>query len=104
MPEHSEHVVPKKTYYLVGAALIALMVLTAILSRVPMPGELNTLIALTIAGIKALLVLLFFMHLKYEKPPLNAVVLFAGLFWLVLLMGLSMTDYPFRAIFGVPGH
>jgi len=100
----AEHVVPKKTYFLVGAALIALMVLTAILSRVSMPGELNTVIALAIAGIKALLVILFFMHLKYETPRLNAFVLFAGLFWLLLLMGLSMTDYSFRAILGAPGH
>ncbi|HXZ79825.1 MAG TPA: cytochrome C oxidase subunit IV family protein [Terriglobales bacterium] len=100
----SEHIVPKKTYFVVGASLIVLMIITAILSRVPMPGELNTLIALTIAGIKALLVLLFFMHLKYETPRLNAFVLFAGLFWLLLLLGLSMTDYPFRAVFGAPGH
>ena len=44
----SEHIVPKKTYYIVWALLMGLMVLTAILSRVAMPGELNTIIALAI--------------------------------------------------------
>jgi cytochrome c oxidase subunit 4 len=100
----SEHVSSAKIYWIVWAALMTLMVLTAVLSKVPMPGELNTIIALAIAAVKATLVLLFFMHLKYESYKFSAVVFAAGLFWLILLFGLSMVDYATRVKLGVPGH
>lgn len=99
----AEHVVPRKTYVLVWVALMVLMILTALLSRVNL-GEASTVVALAIAGIKALLVVLYFMHLRYESSKISAVVLFAGLFWLGLLMALSMTDYLSRGAIGVPGH
>jgi cytochrome c oxidase subunit 4 len=83
---------------------MALMVLTAFLSRVPMGREVNTIIALIIATIKATLVLLFFMHLKYESYKLSAVVFAAGLFWLLIFFGLSLVDYATRVRLGVPGH
>jgi cytochrome c oxidase subunit 4 len=88
----------------VWAILMALMVLTAILSRVPMGREVNTIIALVIAAIKASLVLLFFMHLKYEDYKLSAVVFVAGFFWLLIFFGLTLTDYLSRHLTGVPGH
>ncbi|MGZ4813837.1 MAG: cytochrome C oxidase subunit IV family protein [Terriglobales bacterium] len=101
MSEHISHI---KTYWIVWFTLMVLMVLTVILSRVPMPGPLNTLIALAIAAAKATLVLMFFMHLKYESYVLSAVVFVAGLFWLVIFFGLTLTDYLTRATLGVPGH
>ncbi len=100
----SEHVLPVKTYFLVFVALMALMILTAFLSTVPMGRELNTVIALIIAAIKATLVLLFFMHLKYESYVLSTVVFVAGLFWLLIFFGLTLTDYLTRATLGVPGR
>lgn len=99
----AEHVVPRKTYVLVWVALMVLMILTALLSRINL-GDASTVVALGIAGIKALLVVLYFMHLRYESSRISAVVLFAGLFWLGLLMALSMTDYLSRGAIGVPGH
>jgi cytochrome c oxidase subunit IV len=101
MTEHISHV---KTYWVVWFALMVLMVITVALSRVTMPGPLNTLIALGIAAVKATLVLLFFMHLKYESYKLSAVVFGAGLFWLLILFGLNLVDYLTRHTLGVPGH
>ena len=99
----SEHIVPRKTYYLVWVALMILMVLTALLSRVPL-GAWNTPIALAIAVVKALLVLLFFMHVKYEHYKITWVMVIGGFFWLFLLLGLTMTDYLTRTITGYAGH
>jgi len=100
----SEHVLPIRVYVLTFIALMALMVLTAFLSTVPMGRELNTVVALFIAAIKATLVLLFFMHLKYENYILSTVVFVAGLFWLLIFFGLTLVDYSSRHVMGVPGH
>ena len=100
----SEHILPARTYWIVWAVLMVLMVLTVVLSRVPMPGPLNTLIALGIAAAKATLVLMFFMHLKYETYILSTVVFVAGLFWLLIFFGLTIIDYASRSYTGVPGH
>jgi cytochrome c oxidase subunit IV len=91
-------------YWVVWAVLMFLMVATVILSRVPMPGPLNTLIALGIAAVKATLVILFFMHLRYENYTLISVVFVAGLFWLVIFFALTLVDYSSRSVLGVPGH
>jgi cytochrome c oxidase subunit 4 len=101
---HSEHVVSMKTNVIVWLILMALMTLTAVLSTVAMGTAMNTLVALIIATIKAALVLLFFMHLKYESYKLSAVVFGAGLFWLFILFSLDLTDYLTRTTLGVPGH
>jgi cytochrome c oxidase subunit 4 len=63
----SEHVLPFRVYVFVWIALMALMALTVYLSTVPMGHALNTAVALFIAAVKAVLVLMFFMHLKYES-------------------------------------
>ncbi len=97
------HIVPRKTYYIVWVLLMALMILTAALSRVPL-GEWNTVVALVIATVKALLVILFFMHVRYEDQKITWVVVLAGFFWLVILLALSMTDYLSRGYLGVAGH
>ncbi|HUN87501.1 MAG TPA: cytochrome C oxidase subunit IV family protein [Terriglobales bacterium] len=99
-----EHISHAKTYWVVWAALMCLMVATVVLSRVPMPGPLNTLIALGIAAAKATLVILFFMHLRYENYTLISVVFVAGLFWLLIFFGLTLVDYASRHVLGVPGH
>jgi cytochrome c oxidase subunit 4 len=83
---------------------MTLMALTVYLSTVPMGHALNTAVALFIAAVKATLVLMFFMHLKYESYKLSAVVFGAGLFWLLILFGLDLTDYLTRASSGIPGH
>ena len=99
----SEHVLPLRIYLIVWAALMALMILTVFLSTVPMGHAANTIVALIIASIKAALVLMFFMHLKYESYKLSAVVFGAGLFWLLIMFGLTLVDYLSRGTSGVPG-
>ncbi len=99
----AEHVVARKTYILVWAALMALMVLTAGLSRINL-GEWSTVVALAIAVVKALLVILFFMHVRYEDQKITWVVVLAGFFWLAIMLALDMTDYLSRGYLGVAGH
>jgi cytochrome c oxidase subunit 4 len=89
------HVVPVKTYLLVFVSLLCLAGLTTAVAFVDL-GPWNTPIALAIAFVKMMLVLLVFMHLLYGAKLLR-VVFIAGLFWLALLIGLTLTDYHSRA-------
>jgi cytochrome c oxidase subunit 4 len=99
----AEHVVSRKTYIVIWVALMALMVLTAGLSRIDL-GEWSTFVALAIAAIKALLVVLFFMHVRYESQKMAWIFVVAGFFWLAILLTLTMTDYASRGYLGVAGH
>jgi cytochrome c oxidase subunit 4 len=99
----AEHIVSRKTYIVVWAALMALMILTAGLSRIDL-GEWSTVVALVIAAVKALLVILFFMHVRYESQKMAWVFVVAGFFWLGILLALTMTDYLSRGSLGVVGH
>ncbi len=66
--ESRGHISPTKVYFVVGSALLALTVITVAASYVDWGSTLaNVCIALAIASVKASLVILFFMHLKYEK-------------------------------------
>jgi cytochrome c oxidase subunit 4 len=77
---------------------IALMILTVVTARVAFIdlGPSNTVVALVIATCKALLVVLFFMHVKYASEKLTKMVIVASLFWLLLLLLLSLADYGTR--------
>ena len=99
----AEHVVARKTYLIVWGALMVLMILTAGLSRINL-GEWSTFAALAIAALKALLVILFFMHVRYESQKMAWVFVVAGFFWLGILLALTLTDYLSRGSLGVVGH
>jgi cytochrome c oxidase subunit IV len=95
MADHSEHashghVVPVSTY--VGV-FIVLMIGTALTTGVAYIdlGRWNTVAALTIAVIKMLFVVLFFMHVKYATG-LTRIVILAGFFWLGIMITLSLSD------------
>jgi cytochrome c oxidase subunit IV len=90
------HIVPKKTYIAVWASLMVLTVVTAAVSRIDL-GRGSAAVALIIATSKALLVALFFMGIKYISQKMTIVVIVSGLFWLAILLALSMTDYATRA-------
>ena len=90
----SAHVVPLKVYLAIFLALIAGTVLTVLVAFQDL-GPMNTVVALTIAGAKALLVVLWFMHVKYSSR-LTWVFAAAGLAWLVLMIGLTMADFETR--------
>ena len=91
----SEHVLSSKLYYGIWITLLVLTVVTALVATVDL-GPLNTVVALSIATFKALLVGLFFMHVKYTSEKLTKTVIVAAIFWLVLLLALSMADYTTR--------
>lgn len=61
-----KHVIPLRVYLLVGAALLILTGVTVTVSQIPL-GPWNIVVALGIAGLKAWLVMLFFMHLYYDR-------------------------------------
>jgi len=91
----SAHIASKKLYITVWASLIVLTVLTAAVSYLEL-GPFNIVLALVIATSKMLLVALFFMGIKYISDKMTIAVIVAGLFWLFILLALSMTDYASR--------
>ena len=86
----SDHVVPVRIYLLIFIGLLALTALTTGVAFIDL-GPLNTVAALVIAVTKMLLVILFFMHVRYS-PRLTKIVVVAGFFWLALLIGLTLSD------------
>ena len=90
----SEHIVPRKTYFAVFAALMVGTFLTVVAARYDF-GAMNNVIAMTIAVTKALLVVLFFMHVRYGSR-LNMVIVVSGFFWLAIMMALTGSDYLSR--------
>jgi cytochrome c oxidase subunit IV len=89
-----EHIVPIKTYTIVLITLLVLTATTCAVSFIDM-GKMNAVVAVAIAFAKASLVALIFMHLRYSRR-LMRVVAAAGLFWLGILIALTMSDYLTR--------
>src|SRR5678815_5899831 len=101
----SEHIVPVRTYILVFLALMvftAITVFVAYFDLASVWGPLNAIVALSIAVIKATLVVLFFMHVKYSSK-LTQVLVLAGVFWLIILLAFTMADYLTRSGWPQPG-
>ena len=92
--EHRQHVIPIGVYVGIWAILMFLTGLTVFVSFIEL-HDWNIVLALTIATIKGTLVVLFFMHLFYSSK-LTKVTVVAALFFLFLLLSLSMTDYLTR--------
>lgn len=90
----SGHVAPKSMYYGVFGALIVGTALTVLVAFLDL-GVLNNIVMLLIASVKALLVILFFMHVRWSTR-LTWVVAASGFVWLIILFGLTMTDYLTR--------
>ena len=84
------HVVPVRTLAAVLAVLLVLTVATVAVTRVDL-GGFNVAVALAIALVKASLVLLYFMHLRWDRP-FHALVLIAALAFVVLFVGLTLLD------------
>jgi cytochrome c oxidase subunit 4 len=89
------HPVARSTYYAVFAGLIALTLLTVGLSFLQL-GEWHTVVGLLIGTAKALLVALFFMHLIHSDRQ-TWLAVGAGLFWLGILLALTLSDYLTRS-------
>jgi cytochrome c oxidase subunit 4 len=90
----SEHIVSRKVYVGIFAALMVLTAITIFVSGINL-GPFNTIVALAIAVSKAILVVLYFMHVRYSSK-LTQVVVAGGVFWLVIMIVLVMADYLSR--------
>ena len=90
----SEHIVSKTIYFVIFSSLIVLTVVTYLVAKVNL-HQFNAVVALTIAVIKALLVVLYFMHLRYSSR-LTWVFVGAGFFWLMIMIVLTLSDYMTR--------
>lgn len=97
-PHH--HIVPLRVYFTIITALFLLTGLTVWVAFQDF-GIFNNLVALTIAVIKALLVLMFFMHLKYSARILW---LYAGAggVWFIIMIALMLSDYRTREWLPLP--
>lgn len=84
------HIIPLKVYLNVAAALYVLTVLTVVFHQMHL-GALAAPVAFLIAAIKAALVMLYFMHLKYDNM-MNRVLFGSAFFFLVLLFAFSALD------------
>ena len=94
----SVHIVPRKIYFGVFAALLVGTAITVIAAQIDF-GPMNAVIAMTIAVTKMMLVLLFFMHVRYSSR-LIWVIVASMFFWLLILLLLTLTDYTSRSWFG----
>ena len=92
--EYEEHVVPKSLYLMIFGALMVLTLITVAVAFVDL-GNLNVLVAMTVAVIKATLVVLFFMHVRWSTR-LTWIVAASGFVWLLILFGLTLSDYMTR--------
>jgi cytochrome c oxidase subunit IV len=93
--EREHHIVSPKVYVAIGTTLLVLTATTVAASYIEM-GIFNPIVALGIAVIKAMLVVLFFMHVKYS-PRLTKLTVGAGVFTFLVLIGMTLADYFTRA-------
>jgi len=90
----STPVLPKRLYVIIWAALLLLLLLTWGVAEINL-GRLNVVIALTIAVVKMVLLILYFMHVRYS-PRLVWVFVAAGFIWFLIMVNLTLSDYLTR--------
>jgi cytochrome c oxidase subunit IV len=98
--EEREHSTSAFRYVVVWVALLALTALTYGASRLEL-GTFSIALALAIATVKAVLVLLFFMHL-WEQQGANRLVFAVSILYVALLLGLSVLDFGTRFKLALP--
>jgi cytochrome c oxidase subunit IV len=87
---HGVHAVPRRVLLTVYGALVVFTAITVAASKVDL-GQANIWVALLIAVIKGGLVVMYFMHLRWDSP-FNGVILISALFFVSLFIGLAMLD------------
>jgi cytochrome c oxidase subunit 4 len=88
----SEHIVQPRVYIGIFLALMVGTALTVLAAFQDFPGPLNVIVAMTIAVVKATLVILYFMHVRYSSR-LIWLVIGSALFWLAIMFALTISDY-----------
>lgn len=97
---HAAHApVPNATFILVWVGLLVLTAVT-VAASVMFPGKVGIGVAMVVTPIKAAMILMWFMHLKYEKPVFRFMFM-AAMLILAIVMGLTFFDYSFL---GEGGH
>jgi cytochrome c oxidase subunit 4 len=96
------HIAPRSTYIAVFLALMVGTAITVAVTYVDL-GAFNLTVALAIAVTKAMLVILFFMHLKYS-PKLIKVTFGAGFFFFLIMIVITLSDYLTRGQMGMPQY
>jgi cytochrome c oxidase subunit IV len=91
---HTEHIVQPRIYLVIILTLLTLTGLTVYAAYINL-GKFNIVVALAIATLKATLVVLIFMHAKYS-PRRTQLVIMAGIFWLAVLLFMTLSDYISR--------
>jgi cytochrome c oxidase subunit 4 len=97
----SQKIISRKVYLFVFAVLMALLLITTGVAYVDL-GPLSPIIALLIAAAKALLIILYFMHVRYSSR-LTWIFAGAGVTWLMILIGLTLSDFISRGLLSIPG-
>lgn len=98
---NSEPMVSPKTFFVVYAALLGLLLLTYIVSLFNL-GFWGVALAVGIAACKALLIILYFMHVKVSTHIIW-IAAGAGFLWLAIMIGLTLNDYLSRSWIPLPG-
>ncbi|MCL4836578.1 MAG: cytochrome C oxidase subunit IV family protein [Thermoanaerobaculia bacterium] len=94
----SNHIVPVRVYLLVFGALMVLTTVTVVVAYFDF-GVLNNVIMLGIAAVKATLVVLYFMHVRYGTQ-LIPIVVGSSVLWLLILLAFTLADYFTRGWMG----
>lgn len=94
----SAHIVPVRTYLVIWLSLMLLLFATLGLAELDL-NPFNAVAAMTVAVIKMLLILLYFMHVKFSSR-LTWIVAAAGFLWLAIMLTLTLTDYMARGGLG----
>jgi cytochrome c oxidase subunit 4 len=97
----SAHISPVANYVKIFGALMVLTAITVAAAFVDM-GALNNVVAMGIALLKATLVVLFFMHVRYGSKLIGLIVL-SSVLWLAIMFLLTLADYWTRGSFGILG-
>ena len=90
----SNHVLPLKVYFMIAAALFVLLAVTIGVAMVDL-GRYNVVLALLVAVIKAVLVVLYFMHVRFSSR-LTWLFASGGILWLIILFSFTMSDFLTR--------
>jgi cytochrome c oxidase subunit 4 len=95
------HIIPVRTNLIIFGILMGLLVLTIVMSYAPL-GPLHFATAMVIAVVKAVLIVLYFMHVKFSRR-LVWVFSTAAFVWLGIMMVLTLNDYLTRGWLTTPG-
>lgn len=91
----SPHIMPVRTYLIIFGLLWLFLIATVAASELPLGRSGHLIVAMTIAMIKAVLIVLFFMHVYYSAP-LTWIIAAGSFLWVGLLLAFLTSDYISR--------